>query len=48
MRRSPERYAGKLDPHTFVYESQKLKMRALRMLETLERWWERELGRTSR
>jgi predicted unusual protein kinase regulating ubiquinone biosynthesis (AarF/ABC1/UbiB family) len=28
---------AKLDPHTFVYESQKLKMRALRMLETLER-----------
>ena len=28
---------AKLDAHTFVYESQKLKMRALRMLETLER-----------
>jgi len=28
---------AKLDPKTFVYESQKLKMRALRMLETLER-----------
>jgi predicted unusual protein kinase regulating ubiquinone biosynthesis (AarF/ABC1/UbiB family) len=27
----------KLDPKTLVYESQKLKMRALRMLETLER-----------